>query len=464
MKQATVNLYRDNRKGVDSLKLCITFERKRKYYSTSSEIKQRLHTKDFKVDEDTFGKLKANAFKNKPDGEYKKTNPNFLQLWHLLFSRDDKMLGYAVFAQSITEQLGPNFTFDRFKELLDSHGKEPDAPAADVTDLLNALSLKEADMVAQGRIGNGASYGLAGKSLGRFIESLSDEEKREFKLPVASKRSKKVAPAPALHFQHLTPALLKLYEQWMTTDQGLTLTTVGIYLRHVRAVFNDAINAGIVSRDAYPFGKKRYVVPAGRNLKKALSKQDVLKIIGYQPEEDWEQRARDFWVFSYLSNGMNFTDILSLRWGDIDHKASKLSFLRQKTTNTTKGKQQRVRVELLPESREIMERWANPDRKATAFVFPFLSDDMDARRRKMVTSQFIKITNKYVRIIGKKLGIEGDVTTYAARHSFATILLRSEAPLAFISQSLGHTNISTTEAYLGSFDDEQTKKYLQALT
>lgn len=451
MNQATVNLYHDRRKGADTLKVCVTFDREQRYYSTG-----------FKVDEKTFGRLKENAFKNKPDGKIK--DSEFLNLWKAQFSQDNKKPGYAVFAQSITEQLGPNFTFDRFKELLDSHGKEPEAPAADVNDLLNALSQKEAAMIAEGRIGNGASYGLAGKSLKRFIASLTDEERREFNLPVDSKRIKKTANAPALRFQHLTPALLKLYEQWMTTDQKLTLTTVGIYLRHARAVYNDAINAGVVSRDAYPFGKRRYVIPAGRNLKKALSKEDVLKIINYQPEDDWEQRARDFWVFSYLSNGMNFTDILSLRWGDIDRQASKLSFLRQKTSNSTKGKQQRVRVELLPESLQIIERWANPDQRATSFVFPFLSDDMDARRRKMVTSQFIKITNKYVRIIGKKLGIEGDVTTYAARHSFATILLRSEAPLAFISQSLGHTNISTTEAYLGSFDDEQTKKYLQALT
>lgn len=450
MNQATVNLFHDRRSGADTLKLCITFDRKQRYYTTG-----------FKVDEKTFGRLKENAFKNKPDGKIK--DSEFLNLWKVQFSQDKKKPGYAVYAQSITEQLGPNFTFDRFKELLDSHGKEPDAPAADVTDLLNALSQKEAAMVAEGRIGNGASYGLSGKSLKRFIESLTDEEKWEFKMSVSSKRSKKADNSPALHFQHLTPALLKLYEQWMTTDQGLTLTTVGIYLRHVRAVYNDAINAGIVSRDAYPFGKKRYIIPAGRNLKKALSKQDVLKIIGYQPEEDWEQRARDFWVFSYLSNGMNFTDILSLRWADIDRQASKLSFLRQKTTHSTKGQQKRVRVELIPESWAVIERWANPDRKASAFVFPFLSDDMDARRRKMVTSQFIKITNKYVRIIGKKLDIEGDVTTYAARHSFATILLRSEAPLAFISQSLGHTNIYTTEAYLGSFDDEQTKKYLKSL-
>lgn len=451
MKQGTVSLFHDKRKGVNTVKLLVGFERS-----------QRLYTTGEKVDKETFKRIQDNAFKNTPDGKIK--DPEFLQLWHYLFSRDKEKPGFAVFAQSITEQLGPNFTFDRFKELLDKHGKEPEAAPADATDLLNALSQKEAAMVAEGRISTGSIYGLAGKSLRRFLESLTDEERREFKLPIDSKRTKKTAAAPALQFKHLTPDLLKLYEQWMTSGQRRTLTTVGIYLRHVRAVFNDAINAGAVSRDAYPFGKRRYVIPAGRNLKKALSKEDVMKIVNYQPEEDWEQRARDFWVFSYLSNGMNFTDILSLRWSDIDRRANKLSFVRQKTANSTKGKQQRVRVELLPESLQIIESWANPDKKATAFVFPFLSEDMGTRRKKIVTSQFIGMTNKYIRIIGKNLGIEGDVTTYAARHSFATILLRSGAPLAFISQSLGHENISTTEAYLGSFDDEQTKKFLQALT
>ncbi|MNL63338.1 Tyrosine recombinase XerC [compost metagenome] len=68
-----------------------------------------------------------------------------------------------------------------------------------------------------------------------------------------------------------------------------------------------------------------------------------------------------------------------------------------------------------------------------------------------------------MRKIAETLGIQGNVNTYSARHSFATILLQSEAPLAFISQALGHTSISTTESYLGSFDDEKTKKYLSAL-
>ena len=65
--------------------------------------------------------------------------------------------------------------------------------------------------------------------------------------------------------------------------------------------------------------------------------------------------------------------------------------------------------------------------------------------------------------IAEELGIDADVNTYSARHSFATSLLKSNALLAFISKSLGHTNIKTTESYLGSFDDEEAKVFLNAL-
>lgn len=453
MKQATVSLYYDQRKGVNTVKLLVGFERKQRQYTTG-----------FKVDAKTWERLSANAFKQNPDGKIK--DPDFINLWESLFAGDKKKPGYAVFAQSIAAQLGPNFTFERFKDLLDNYGKEPEPIAADATDLLNALSMKEASMVAEGRISNGANYGLAGKSLKRFADLLTDEERKEYGLPLLGKRSKTrgAVATPLLHFKHVTAEFLKHYEEWMTSGQGRSITTVGIYCRHLRAVFNDAISNGAINRDSYPFGKRGYVIPAGKNPKKALSKDEVMKIINYQPEEGMEQRARDFWVFSYLSNGMNFADILSLRWNNIDRQANKLSFLRQKTVRSTKGKQQRIRAEILPESWEIINRWANTDTRPTAYVFPVFDDTMDARRKKIVSSQFIKMTNKYIRLVAQKMGIEGDVTTYTARHSFATVLLHSDAPLALISSLLGHGNLTTTETYFGSFDDGRIKKHLQALT
>ena len=78
-------------------------------------------------------------------------------------------------------------------------------------------------------------------------------------------------------------------------------------------------------------------------------------------------------------------------------------------------------------------------------------------------NQFIKTINKYMKKIGADIGYDKPLTTYAARHSFATILKRSGAPLGFISESLGHKSLQTTEAYLDSFEDETRRKYAEML-
>jgi len=88
---------------------------------------------------------------------------------------------------------------------------------------------------------------------------------------------------------------------------------------------------------------------------------------------------------------------------------------------------------------------------------------MDANQQKQTIHQVIKMTNKYMKRIGEKLGIEGDLNTYAARHSFATTLQRTGAPISFIQGRLGHKKSTTTENYLAGFEPEQEAEYLSAL-
>lgn len=66
--------------------------------------------------------------------------------------------------------------------------------------------------------------------------------------------------------------------------------------------------------------------------------------------------------------------------------------------------------------------------------------------------------------IGEELEFEMKLTTYVARHSFATILIRSGAPLALASQTLGHSNILTTQKYFAGFDLNAQAEYMKALT
>jgi len=148
-------------------------------------------------------------------------------------------------------------------------------------------------MTQQGRIGNATSYLSAAASLSRFVSSLTVEQRYEYLNYIAPREKAVLAEDLVMKFEYLTPQMLTLYERWMLkygkaakSKKGkaaaASLTTVGIYGRHIRSVFNDVIENGIVNRDLYPFSKNRYTIPAGCNTKKALTKAEVLKIMEYQ--------------------------------------------------------------------------------------------------------------------------------------------------------------------------------------
>jgi integrase len=461
---ATVNLFFDTRATAENagiIKVVVTHNRVKRLYTTGLKVTldqwQHLPKKGEKLDNRVKDEIRLKLYRDIYD------TPN----------------GFYRRAETIAATLGVNFDFDAFKDAFDNWGK--DKPTNDTDNVFAALKAKADAMRKADRIGNASNYELAAKSLGRYVESMDNPTRKDLGLPLrpkATKKNEEVKPR-VLQFRHLTPEFLADYEKWMqhygktpqatnpkkgnTKATGASLTTVGIYLRHLRAVVNDAIESGILPREAYPFGHNRYVIPAGQNIKKALSKEDVTKILRYECQNDAEQRARDLWVFSYLSNGMNLADVCALRWSDLDPKTNKLNFVRKKTARSKKGNQSKIVAKLFVESWAIIERQGNTDKRPASYVFPFFDASMSAERQKAVIHQVIKVTNKWMKRIGQTLQIDGDVNTYAARHSFATILLQSDAPLAFISQSLGHTNLKTTQSYLGSFDDEKTKSYLDAL-
>jgi len=108
---------------------------------------------------------------------------------------------------------------------------------------------------------------------------------------------------PKLTFDEITIEFLNRYENWMLTNtdpnkKGKSMTTVGIYLRHLRAVYNRGIGENIADKISYPFGRNKYVIPVGNNIKKALTLAEVGKIFNYQTvSSGWECRAKDFWCF-----------------------------------------------------------------------------------------------------------------------------------------------------------------------
>ena len=244
--------------------------------------------------------------------------------------------------------------------------------------------------------------------------------------------------------------------------EGNSLTTVGIYLRSLRALCNLAIEEGVLTQQDYPFGKRKYQVPGGQNVKKALPLEAIQKIFDYQPQTETEAKNRDLWLFSYLCNGINVKDIARLKFRNI--KDGKVTFIRAKTERTSKKNLKPIVAILTPEAKEIIKRWGNSPLSQEEYVFDILTYGVTPEREKALVQQATKNINKYIRKVASAVGIEKDITTYTARHSFSTILKRSGAPIEFISESLGHHDLKTTESYLDSFEDDVKKQYAGFLT
>ena len=132
--------------------------------------------------------------------------------------------------------------------------------------------------------------------------------------------------------------------------------------------------------------------------------------------------------------------------------------------NATRGNQKSISIALTPEIEKIVLDWGNKPVEDDQFVFPILHAGLTPEKELALIQQATKNINDHMKNICKKLGIEKNVTTYTARHSFSTILKRSGASTEFISESLGHTNLNTTERYLDSFDDDQKQHWAKALT
>ncbi len=297
---------------------------------------------------------------------------------------------------------------------------------------------------------------IKNNSLQSYFENKIDELKEENKLQTAisyQATNKSLCDFDSkVSFQRINPKYLKNYENWMIKKEN-TYTTIGIYLRNLRHILNRAIEDGVISHKKYPFGnsKNKYKIPAANNVKKALNIKDIEKIFKYEPISVQEAKAKAYWLFSYLCNGMNMVDIANLKFKN--YNDNKIRFIRQKTKDTTNDKKEII-VSVLSEAKAIISEFGNIP-QSNDYIFPIFFPGMTEVEKLNRLKQVIKNTNKYMKLISKKIGINENITTYYARHSYSTILKNSGASIEFISEQLGHSSIKVTANYLDSFEDEQ---------
>ena len=263
----------------------------------------------------------------------------------------------------------------------------------------------------------------------------------------AMKSFKDVKNISSLKFSDITPYWLQGYENKMRA-KGKSFNTIAMNLRTLRAQFNRAINDGIVSPEIYPFGNRKngkYAIPESENNKRPLDRTEIQKLSEYvgNPINEY---YRDFFLLSYYLVGLNFMDLLTLRWSDIDGDTIKI--IRTKTESSS-AKKSKVTLYISRQARALIDKHGN----GKPYVFNIVSEKSTPSEIRQKIKNFNRNTNQALKKIAKKLSINRNISVIYARHSAASHAAASNISLADISQALGHKNIKTTSHYLSSLDE-----------
>jgi site-specific recombinase XerD len=261
----------------------------------------------------------------------------------------------------------------------------------------------------------------------------------------------------SLSFSDITPNWLDDYEQYML-DNDKSITTIAIYTRTLRVVFNNAIDDNDISKEIYPFGKKKYQIPESKKVKKALSKEELNILFESKPKTLEQEKAKDFWFFSYACNGINLKDIALLKYTDI--KNGKFSYYRAKTFNKSRVKT-KIEIYLTDYTNSIIEKYGLKDQNG--FVFTVLKNENSIEENYKRIKNFTRFINQHLKQLAKDNNLPGDISSYWARHSFATNAIRKGASMEFISEALNHSDLNVTKHYFAGFEDKTKKEFAEKL-
>ena len=252
-------------------------------------------------------------------------------------------------------------------------------------------------------------------------------------------------------FSDMDTIWLKRYEVWLQS-QGLAINTLGTRFRHLRVIYNFAIEEKIVKSEYYPFNSFKVSKLSQTTAKRSIQKDEILFVLNYQGQTPLECLAIDLFTFSYLAAGINFGDIARLTKDNI--LENRLIYIRKKT-------QKQIKVSLQEQAIKLIQKYSMPD---NPYLFPILSSFHKTEQQKVNRiHKIIAKVNKSLKEIGERLNIPIDLTTYVARHSFATVLKRSGVNTSLICEALGHSSERVTQIYLDSFGNEQMEDAMKKL-
>lgn len=248
----------------------------------------------------------------------------------------------------------------------------------------------------------------------------------------------------------LDQSIILEYESYLKAS-GVCPNTSSFYMRNLRAVYNRAVEKGIITQ-TFPF--RHVYTGIGKTVKRAVTLNTIKRIknmnLSAEPSLEY---ARDMFMFSFYTRGMSFIDMAYLKKTNL-HDGT-LTYRRKKT-----GQQLNIKWESCMQA--ITEKYGTENSK---YMLPIISEhDKDERHQYKVACHLMNIKLKK---IGKKLGLHIPLTMYVARHSWASVAKSKNIPVSIISEGMGHDSEKTTMIYLATLDtsaiDKANRMILRAL-
>lgn len=228
----------------------------------------------------------------------------------------------------------------------------------------------------------------------------------------------------------------------------------------LKAVYNKAMEEELFISTSNPFAKFKIGKLWTATRKRAISKMDIQALAEYVIPDNintpYTELARDIFLFSYFTAGINIGDIARLKHQNIVN--GRLYYFRHKT-------QKELSYLLLPQALTIIEKYTSENHSPEDYIFPILNKNIhltEQQQYNRIHKALGKI-NAQLKILGQAIGLTVPLTSYVARHTYATVLKRSGVPTSIISASLGHSSEKVTQIYLDSFGCEQIDEAMKNL-
>lgn len=235
--------------------------------------------------------------------------------------------------------------------------------------------------------------------------------------------------------------VMEAYEAWHRS-RGVAPNTVSFYTRILRAVYNRAIEDGIIE-NRNPF--RHVYTGIDKTVKRALPLQTIKKIkaldLSLHPTLDY---ARDMFMLSFMLRGMSFVDMAYLRKTNLSN--GYITYRRRKTG-------QQLTVKWTKDMQLILDKYPE---NVSGYLLPIVRNPGTNERYTYRNASYN--INRSLKAVAKMAGVAIPLTLYVARHSWASAAKSKGIPLGIISEGMGHDSETTTQIYLASLDTSAVDK------